>query len=367
MKKKALALAAVCLTVGSMASACSSSGSKSAATSGGAASSAGGTSSSAGAPSSIKLAYSQPATDPYQNAEQQGVIGQYKTLGYKYLPATNAGGSAAQQLTDVESLINQGAKGIVMSVLDANAIIPAIKYANKHNVPIVPIDEAPAGGKVTMIVRADNVNMGKLACEQMGKLVPAGKAVLTLDGDPTSSNGRDRTNGFNDCMSKQFPKVTLYHVATKWSAATASSGLQTAFNQHKDINGVYVQSDTTFYPTVLQTLKKIGKTATVGQPGHVAIVSVDGGPAALNAIRAGIQDAVVEQPLLDYIKYGVQYITEALAGKTFTTGKTDHNSTITTYEGNLVDLLPTPVITKANVDSGVAWANQPFAKKAFAS
>jgi ribose transport system substrate-binding protein len=314
---------------------------------------------------SIKLGYSQPAVDPYQSAESKGVIEQYKKLGYSYLPATNANGSASQQLTDVETLVNQGAKGIVMSVLDAQAIVPAIKYANNHNVPIVPIDEAPDGGKVAMIVRANNVAMGELACEQMGKLVKSGQSVLTLDGDPTSSNGRDRTNGFDDCMKSKFPGVTLYHVATKWSAATAASGMQTAFNQHKDIAGLYVQSDTTFYPTVLDTLAKLGKTALVGQAGHVAVVSVDGGPASLAAIKAGKQDAVVEQPLLDYIKYGVQYAAQAAAGKTFKAGATDHDSTVSTYHGNLVDLLPTPVVTKDNVDDAANWGNQTFAKKAF--
>lgn len=316
--------------------------------------------------SSLKFAYSQPAVDPYQNAEAKGVIAEYQKLGYSYLPATNANSSASQQLTDVETLVNQGAKGIVMSVLDAQAIIPAIKYANKHNVAIVPIDEAPAGGKVAMIVRADNVKMGELACEQMGKLVKSGQSVLTLDGDPTSSNGRDRTNGFNDCMAKNFPGVTLYHIATKWSAATAASGMQTAFNQHPDIAGLYVQSDTTFYPTVLDTLAKLGKKAKVGEPGHVAVVSIDGGPASLAAIRSGVQDAVVAQPLQDYIKYGVQYASEAANGKTFKVGATTHDSTISTYHGNLVDLLPSPVITKTNVASSDNWGNESWAKKAFA-
>jgi ribose transport system substrate-binding protein len=320
-----------------------------------------------GSKASTKLGYSQPATDPYQNAEQKGVIEQYKKLGYGYLPATNAGGNAGQQLTDVETLVNQGVKGIVMSVLDAKAIVPAIQYANDHKVPIVAIDEAPAGGKVAMIVRADNVKLGELACEQMGKDVKSGQSVVTLDGDPTSSNGRDRTNGFNDCMAKKFPDITLHHIATDWDPAKAATGLQTAFNQYSNIGGVYVQSDTTFYPTVIDTMKKAGKYTKVGSSGHVAIVSVDGGPAAMSAIRSGYQDAAVAQPLLDYIKYGVQYVTKSIDGKTFSQGKTDHDSTISKYEGNLVDLLPTPVVTKSNVDSKALWGNQEFAKEAFAS
>jgi hypothetical protein len=37
-------------------------------------------------------------------------------------------------------------------------------------------------------------------------------------------------------------------------------------------------------------------------------------------------------------------------GETFEPGPTDHDSTIIDFNGNLMDLLPAPIVTKENVD-----------------
>lgn len=316
-------------------------------------------------PADTPLSYSQPHTDPFQNAENVGSMERFAELGYATIPATNADRDAAQQLTDIQTLINKGAKGLVISVGDADAIVPAIEYANDSSVPIVAIDEAPASGKIAMIVRADNVKMGELACEEMGKRVAADAVVITLDGDPVTSNGRDRTNGFNDCMKQKYPNVKLVNVATEWDPAKAASGIETALNQYGNVAGIYNQSDATFFPTILDTLKSAGKLVAAGQPGHIVQVSVDASPMAMTAIRDGWLDAAVAQPMTDYIDYGVDYLTRAIKGETFTAGDTDHGSVIEERNGNLVDLLPTPVVTKDNVEDPNLWGNKQFALDAF--
>jgi ABC-type sugar transport system substrate-binding protein len=315
--------------------------------------------------SEVLLSYSQPHTDPFQNAENVGSMERFEELGYGTIPATNADRDAAQQLTDIQTLINKGANGLVISVGDADAIVPAIEYANDASVPIVAIDEAPASGSIAMIVRADNVNMGALACEEMGTRVKAGDAVITLDGDPVTSNGRDRTNGFNDCMAENYPDVKLVNVATEWDPAKAASGIETAMNQYDNIAGIYNQSDATFFPTILDTLESLGKLVPVGEEGHVVQVSVDASPMAMTAIRDGWLDAAVAQPMTDYIDYGVEYLTRAISGETFEAGETDHGSVIEERNGNLVDLLPTPVVTAENVDDPELWGNKEFALQAF--
>ena len=49
---------------------------------------------------------------------------------------------------------------------------------------------------------------------------------------------------------------------------------------------------------------------------------------------------------------------DAVAGKSFAQGPTDHDSRIDQLNGNPMDLLPAPVVTKANVDDQTLWANQ---------
>ena len=56
------------------------------------------------------------------------------------------------------------------------------------------------------------------------------------------------------------------------------------------------------------------------------IVSNDGIPQEFDAIRKGEADATVSQPADLYAKYGLMYLKEAIAGKKFAPGPTDHDS-----------------------------------------
>ena len=52
------------------------------------------------------------------------------------------------------------------------------------------------------------------------------------------------------------------------------------------------------------------------------------------------------------------YLKEAIAGKTFAPGPTDHDSTIVEVApGVLEDQLAAPLVTKENVDDKALWGN----------
>ena len=53
-------------------------------------------------------------------------------------------------------------------------------------------------------MRANNVAYGEKACQYIGEHVKEGKVVQIM-GDQASINGRDRGNGFRDCVTKNFP------------------------------------------------------------------------------------------------------------------------------------------------------------------
>ena len=83
-----------------------------------------------------------------------------------------------------------------------------------------------------------------------------------------------------------------------------------------------------FLAPTLQTLKRKGMLHPAGEKGHIIIVSNDGIPQEFDAIRKGEADATVSQPADLYAKYGIMYLKDAIAGKTFKAGPTDHDSTI---------------------------------------
>jgi ribose transport system substrate-binding protein len=288
---------------------------------------------------------------------QDRTMTEAKGAGLNVLQPTNADGDSGKQITDVRNLIGAGAKGLIVVANDSKAIIPALDYAASQNVPVVSIDIGPDGGKLYAIVRADNRGMGWIACTEMAKAIGDSGKVLSLQGAFSSINGRERSEGFHDCMTKGHPKIEVIERPTDWDATKQAAALQTVLTANPDLKGVFQQSDYALSPT-LNVLKQAGRDAKVGEPGHIYDISIDASPQALDLVRSGDLDAAISQPLDAYAKYGVEYLQDALAGKTLALGKTDHGSEVIEFNGNKMDLLPAVLVTKANANDPALWGNQ---------
>lgn len=321
----------------------------------GCSSSSGGSSGGGGGSGQVGFAESF-LTDPFQVQLVKNLDSQSKSQDVDLLPAVNANADAAKQATDVQTLIGRGVKGLIVVAVDSKAIVPAIKQANAKKIPVVMVDLGADAGKVAMIVRADNVYMGKAACQAEGKALSGKGTVLNLQGDLSTQNGQDRSKGFTDCMASDFPNIKIISKGMHWKPEECASQAQTVISTTQ-IDGIFQGSESVCLDSVNKVLKTLGKDATVGQPGHIVNVGIDGSAAGLDAIRSGQLDAIVSQPVDLYAKYGIQYVKQAMAGKTFRAGKTDHDSTIVKVGDSLEDQLPSPTVTKDNVDDKSLWGN----------
>ncbi|MEU1606977.1 sugar ABC transporter substrate-binding protein [Micromonospora matsumotoense] len=261
------------------------------------------------------------------------------------LKTTNSQNDIANLISNAQTFMSQGVKGVVMAPQDTAAIAPTLTQLESRKIPVVTIDTRPDSGKVFMVVRADNRAYGTKACQFLGtKLGGRGKVVM-LQGGLDSINGRDRTEAFNECMGKEFPGIKVFGEATDWKADVAASKLQTRFASDPDIKGVYMQSSFALSGT-LQILKQRGLQVPPTDPKHVFVVSNDGIPEELKNIGGGLIDATVSQPADLYARYGLEYAKAAIEGKTFQPGPTDHGSTIIQVrDGLLEDQLPAPLVT----------------------
>ncbi|MGH8921733.1 MAG: sugar ABC transporter substrate-binding protein, partial [Actinomycetes bacterium] len=316
------------------------------------------TSAGGGGDTSGKIGATLPLlTSPFWQAYNNYVPQMAKQQGLDVLPTVNADSDPAKLITDIGTLLNQGVKGLMVTPLDSAAIVAGLKQAENKNVPVVAVDVAPEGGKVAMVVRADNKAYGTKACDEIGKRVKSGKVVQVM-GDLASVNGRDRSAAFRDCMKQKYPSVQVLEIAAEWKADKASSGLDSLLTANPDIKGVYMQAGGVYLAPTEQALKRKNLFFPVGDPRHVVLVSNDGIPQELTAIRNGELDATVSQPADSYAKYGLYWLKKAMAGETFKPGPTDHGSTIVEVSpGILEDQLPAPVVTKDNVDDKALWGN----------
>jgi ribose transport system substrate-binding protein len=266
------------------------------------------------------------------------------------------GNEAAQQITDVRSLIAQGVKALIVNPADSSAIKPALDYAASKGVPVVTVDVAPDQGSVYMIVRADNTQYGLKSCDYIASHASSPGTIAMVEGDLTSLNARDRAAGCNQVISSKYPNFTVKSYQTKnWGTDPAVQNAVTALTAISDLRGIYVHWSVPEDGILAAEKQKNKKVLLVGN---------DGSPHECDLIRASQLDATIDQPADKYAYYAIYYAQQAIAGTKYTAGATtDHNSTIQTVAGNLEDGLAAPLVTLAGdngstqVNSTSLWCN----------
>ena len=99
-------------------------------------------------------------------------------LGVDLKPPTNSQNDIAKLTANVQALIGQGVKGVVLAPQDTGAVAPTLQQLKSKKIPVVTVDTRPDKGNVYMVVRADNKAYGTKACEFLGeKLGGKGKVV----------------------------------------------------------------------------------------------------------------------------------------------------------------------------------------------
>ncbi|HLX56593.1 MAG TPA: sugar ABC transporter substrate-binding protein, partial [Ktedonobacteraceae bacterium] len=153
-----------------------------------------------------------------------------------------ANNNAAQQNTDIHTLIQEGAQALIVNPVDSAAIAPALDYAASKNIPVVSVDVAPSSGKVFMIVRADNVAYGKNSCKYIATHATTSSGhIAILEGDLASLNGQDRSNGCKQEIQQNYPNFKVVEYPTKWDTPTAVNDAKTALSTYSDLRGIYVE------------------------------------------------------------------------------------------------------------------------------
>jgi ABC-type sugar transport system substrate-binding protein len=255
-----------------------------------------------------------------------------------------AGNDANLQNTQIETLVNEGAKAIVVNPETAVSLGPAIAYAAARHVQLVSVDTIVGVGKVYMVVRASNLEYGQDACAYISSRVKSGY-VLDLEGDLTSSNGADRTNAFNQCMTANAPGVHLLKDPTGWNTATAVTDAQNAVNAYgSQLKAIYAQwssPDT----GVIPLLKSKGLT------GKVMVISDDGVPFEMCDISNGTLSASQSQPANLYAYWALKYALDAANGVKLTAGQPGGGApalAMVSFGGdsNLGDPIVPPFVTK---------------------
>jgi D-xylose transport system substrate-binding protein len=201
--------------------------------------------------------------------------------------SNDAKSSSDTQASNVDALINQGAKVVIILAQDGTAIKPAVAKALNANIPVIAYDrliEDPGAFYITF----DNVLVGKLQAAALLKVKSSGNFVV-IKGNKADANADFLRAGM---VQAGLPEVgqstaTLKNVGEtytdNWDPANAQNEMaQLLTKNNNKVDIAFVENDG-MAGGVIAALKSQGMAGTVPVSGQ------DGDAAALNRVALGTQ------------------------------------------------------------------------------
>lgn len=284
---------------------------------------------------------------PYFAPMAQGVTAAAKHYPDLNIKTVNANNSPSTEITDLNTAVAAGAKGIILNTIQ-ESVTSAAQRAASGGIPIVTIDRDVTAPSARIAFIGDNdVVLGKEQTQQALAYLATHKVkkpwnVVILQGTLGSSTAIGRLNGAQQVLKpyeKNGSVKVILNQSADFATANAQSTMSTELAKTTNIQLVICGNDAMALG-VITALKDHGIAA-----GKTLVVGADAQPESLAAIKAGTQlNTVTHSPYLEAF-WAVEALDNYLHGKVKPSAKYKH--------GNV--LIPMTVVTKANVAKIGAW------------
>lgn len=243
-----------------------------------------------------KVGFSQmESNNPWRIAETKSFHDTAESCGWDLI-ATDAAGSAAKQVADVDSMIAQGIDVLFLPPREEKPLIPAVMKAKAAGIPTFLVDRsvdpavAQAGTHYIAFLGSDFIEQGNRAAEWLIENFDGDKGVIVeLEGTTGSSPANDRKKGFDDRILQDDRFEIVASQSGDFARDLGRQVMETLLQAHPDVNVVYAHNDEMAIGAI-QALELAGR-----KPGEdVTIVSIDGTRDALQAIIDGKMGVTVE-------------------------------------------------------------------------
>jgi D-xylose transport system substrate-binding protein len=266
--------------------------------------------------------------------------------GDKYISA-DAQSSAAKQLTDIESLIAQGANALIVLAQDSSAIGPAIEKATAEGIPVVGYDRLIENPKAFYIT-FDNKEVGRLQAKEVFKAKPEGNYVF-IKGSSSDPNADFLFGGQMEVLKAAIDSGKIKNVGEAytdgWKPENAQKNMEQFLTKNNNkVDAVVASNDGTAGGA-------IAALTAQGLAGSVPVSGQDGDAAALNRVALGTQTVSVWKDARELGKNAAEIAVALADGK-----KMDEIKGVQTFSGGpkkvpMKSVFLTPMaITKDNLN-----------------
>jgi D-xylose transport system substrate-binding protein len=237
----------------------------------------------------VGVSWNNYSQERWKKADEPAMQKAIAAGGGSYIRA-DANDKAEQQLTDIDSLINQGAKVLIVLAKDDKGILPAIAKAKTAGIPVIAYDRLIEDDS-TFYITFDNKKVGTLMAQSLMKAQPTGNyaVILGADTDPNSAFLRSgMTEAGIPKLNETSPagiKVVFEKNTDNWDTTNAKNNMEAALNANANKIDAVLSENDSMATGVVQALSAVGlKIPVSGQ---------DGDTAALNRVALGTQTVSV--------------------------------------------------------------------------
>jgi ribose transport system substrate-binding protein len=246
------------------------------------------------AAATIGFAQSEREANPFRSTETQSIVDEAAARGINLIQ-TNAQSDLNKEISDIKSMVDQGADALIISPLNSSGLEEALTYARDADVPIMTIDRFLLNDTHcdTYIgwVGSDFVEQGRRAADAMIRESGGEGKLAILLGAAGVNVTDDRNRGFLERLEERASEHNI-EVAYQQTANYVREEGQTVTEQlltnDPEINLIYAHNDEMALGAVA-ALKAFGL-----QPGDVKIITIDGTQGAVQGIVDGWVSGVIE-------------------------------------------------------------------------
>lgn len=214
------------------------------------------------------------------------------------LRVENAKEDLITQQDQVNTLIQNGVKGLIVVPVDTSAMAPITEAAQTANIPLVYVNRNPFAGQEEEMpegvyyVGSEEITAGIMQMEFVGEQLAGEGKIAVLMGILGNEGAVKRTEGVEETLAKDFPEMeVLNKESAEWQRDQALGIAENWLSTYGDeLKGIIANNDEMALGAV-QAAKNNNRSDLI-------IMGIDAIPDAIEAIEAGelagtiFQDAV---------------------------------------------------------------------------
>lgn len=222
--------------------------------------------------------YAQPR---WAKADGPAIISAVQSAGGTVIE-TDANDSSEQQLTDIDSLIAQGADALIILAKDTEAILPAVQKAKDAGIPVIGYDRLIEDTDA-FYLSFNNVGVGTIMAEVITAEVSEGNYAI-VKGHAADPNADFLRGGMDEALNAN-PGITIVceDYNDNWDTTNARNMMDACLAANdNDIQAVISENDS-------MATGVVAALDAVGLAGTVPVTGQDGDTPALNRVALGTQ------------------------------------------------------------------------------